>query len=328
MRMLIAEIGSVHDGSIGNAEKLIHLAAKCGATAVKFQTHIASAETTALAPSPVYFNLEDRMSYFERTSFSIEEWRRLKQTAESVGLVFLSSPFSIDAVELLEDIGVSIYKIPSGEVTNIPMLEKIASLGKPVLLSSGMSDWRELDTAVSIFHPRCDLTLMQCSSAYPCHPRQVGLNVMLEMSERYGTAVGLSDHTLGYSAAIAAATLGASVIEKHFTFSKEMYGSDAQHSMEPQEFSFLSQAVQETWEIMDSPVDKDELSPYKEMKKIFEKSIVSSRDLSIGETLCYEHLKFKKPGTGISAADYRQIIGRKLSRPKRVDELINWEDLS
>ena len=237
--MLIAEVGSVHDGSFGNASKLIELAAEVGADAVKFQTHISEAETTKFAASPSYFNSESRFDYFSRTGFTKKQWLELKKIADSFKIIFMSSPFSIEAVDLLEDIGMEIYKIPSGEITNLPMLEKIVSTGKPVFISSGMSNWKELDRAVSIFNGKSHYTVLQCSSIYPCPPEKVGLNIISEISKRYGCPVGFSDHTLGFSAAIAAASKGAVVIEKHLTFSRKMYGSDAKHSMEPAEFKSI-----------------------------------------------------------------------------------------
>src|SRR5687767_13471245 len=147
---IIAEIGSVHDGSFGNALRLIDAAAEAGADAVKFQTHIAEAESLPNAPAPSYFSDEPRMAYFRRTGFTPDQWSRLARHAESAGVTFLSSPFSIEAVDLLEAVGMSAYKVPSGEVTNLPLLERIAKTGKPALLSSGMSDWGELDAAVAI----------------------------------------------------------------------------------------------------------------------------------------------------------------------------------
>ena len=147
---IIAEVGSSHDGSFGNAQKLVELAAQCGADAVKFQTHIAAAETLREAPMPPYFKGEPRYDYFERTAFTRQQWQMLKSHCEASAIEFLSSPFSIEAVELLESIGVARYKVPSGEVTNLPLLEAIAETGKLVLLSSGMSSWSELDEAVSV----------------------------------------------------------------------------------------------------------------------------------------------------------------------------------
>lgn len=323
--MIIAEIGSVHDGSFGNACKIVELAAKCGADAVKFQTHIAEAESLLNAPSPKYFSSETRFDYFNRTSFSFDQWRTLKEITESLGLIFLSSPFSNEAAELLEALDLGIYKVPSGEVSNTPLLEKIASFKKPVLLSSGMSSWEELDQAVSILKSNCELTVMQCSSMYPCPPECIGLNVLQEIKNRYDCNVGFSDHSLGFAAPIAAASLGATVIEKHFTFSKFMYGSDAQHSMEPYEFKLLAHALEDVWTMLRSPVDKNDSQQYTEMKSIFQKSIVSAVPLKAGTKIQMHHLAFKKPGTGISASNYSKLLGKSITCDCPVNELLREE---
>jgi N-acetylneuraminate synthase len=325
---LIAEIGSVHDGSFGNALRLIDAAVDAGADAVKFQTHIADAESLPDAPAPAFFSDEPRMEYFRRTSFTLDQWRRLSQHAKERGAVFLSSPFSIEAVDLLERIDMAAYKIPSGEVSNLPLLERVAKTGKPALLSSGMSDWRELDAAVAVLKPTCALTVLQCASAYPCPPQQVGLNVIMEMRQRYGVPVGLSDHTLGIAAAIAAAALGATAIEKHFTFSRLMYGSDAKHSLEPVEFKLLSQALREVWAMHASPVDKNDTSAYREMKRIFEKSIVTACPVAAGASITRAMLAFKKPGDGIAAREYASVVGRAARRALPANHKLSREDLA
>jgi N-acetylneuraminate synthase len=309
---IIAEIGSVHDGSFGNALRLIDAAAEAGADTVKFQTHIAEAESLANAPAPGYFSDEPRVAYFRRTGFTPDQWRKLAAHAASRKVTFLSSPFSLEAVDLLEDVGVQAYKVPSGEVTNIPLMERIARTGKPTLLSSGMSDWKELDRAVAVLKPACELTVLQCSSAYPCPPEQVGLNVLGEMRGRYQVPVGFSDHTLGFAAAFAAAALGATMVEKHFTFSRRMYGSDAKNSMEPEDFARFCRGLHDIWAMGANPVDKDDVTPYADMKRIFQKSVVTARALPAGATLTREMLAFKKPGDGIPAADYASLVGRKL----------------
>ncbi len=324
--MLIAEIGSVHDGSFGNAGKLIDAAAAAGADAVKFQTHIAEAETLPDAPMPPYFKGEPRMPYFKRTGFTLPQWKELAARAAENNVVFLSSPFSLEAVDLLEQVGMQMYKIPSGENTNLPMLRRIAKTGKPVLLSSGMSSWEEMDRAVEALRSGGPLTVMQCSTAYPCPPERVGLNVLHEIKARYGTAVGYSDHTMGYAAPIAAAALGATVIEKHFTFSRLMYGSDAKHSMEPDEFKILSQSLREVWAMLANPVDKSDVSRYQEMKDIFEKSVVTAAEIPAGTILGWEHLAFKKPGTGISAARAESVVGRKVRRVLAPNHMLKTED--
>jgi N,N'-diacetyllegionaminate synthase len=328
MIQIIAEIGSVHDGSFGNALKLIEAASIAGADAVKFQTHIAEAESITSAPTPSYFSNESRIAYFKRTSFTLEQWSCLASHALDNGVTFLSSPFSLEAVELLEEIGIAAYKIPSGEVSNIPLLTRIASTGKPVLLSSGMSSWDELDLAVGTVKDACPTTVMQCTSAYPCPPEKVGLNVLREMQQRYLLPIGFSDHTLGMSAPIAAAALGATVIEKHFTFSRQMYGSDALHSMEPSEFKLMVSALREVRSMLDNPILKSDVEPYAEMKRIFEKSIVAVRTISPGEKITFEMLAFKKPGDGIPARDYKRLLGRIAKREIMPDQKITEDDLN
>jgi N-acetylneuraminate synthase len=266
------------------------------------------------------------MNYFRRTSFSLSQWKEIADHCKSMGVAFMSSPFSLEAVDLLEEVGVQVYKIPSGEVTNLPLLEKIARTGKKVYLSSGMSNWLELDNAVSILKIGCLVEIMQCTSAYPCPPEQVGLNVMLQMRDRYNLPYGFSDHTLGFAASISAVALGATVIEKHFTFSKLMYGSDAQHSMEPAEFKRFCEDIKEAAVIRYHPVDKNDLSRFKDMKSIFEKSVVCAADISAGHELTLVDLAFKKPGDGISAADFSKLLGLKVKRSLPANHKFSWKD--
>jgi sialic acid synthase SpsE len=325
---IIAEIGSVHDGSFGNACRLIDAVAASGADTAKFQTHIAEAESLPDAPSPPYFKGEPRVDYFRRTAFTNDQWRALKTHCADAGVTFLSSPFSLEAVDLLEDVGVDSYKIPSGEVTNVPLLERVALTGKPVLLSSGMSDWAELDRAVEALRGGGPLTVMQCTTMYPCPPESAGLNVIAEMHARYGLPVGFSDHTLGSAAAFAAAALGAEVVEKHFTFSRLMYGSDAANAMEPNDFRAFSEGLRAIWAMQAHPVDKDDLAPFREMKRIFEKSVVTAGPIAGGQVLERKDLVFLKPGDGISAAEYRTVIGRRARKSLPMHHKISEEDLT
>ncbi len=327
MTVIIAEIGSVHDGSFGNALKLIEAAAECGADAVKFQTHIAEAETLRNAPAPAYFSAEPRFDYFKRTGFSVDQWKRLAAHCRSRGVTFLSSPFSLEAVDLLEEVGVVAYKVPSGEVTNLPLLERIAATGKPVYLSSGMSDWAELDAAVAALRQGGPITVLQCTSAYPCPDERVGLNVLAEMAERFGLPVGFSDHTTGLAAGVAAATLGAAAIEKHFTFSRLMYGSDAANAMEPADFRLFCASVKAVARMRDNPVNKNDLAPYRDMKRVFEKSIVTARSVERGRVLVRDDLAFKKPGDGMSAANWKAVVGRRVTRDLSADHMLADADL-
>lgn len=327
-QIVIAEVGSVHDGSFGNALKLIEACAAAGADVVKFQTHIAAAETLRNAPMPPYFKGEPRFEYFERTGFSEAKWRELAAHCQAQGVGFLSSPFSIEAVELLDKVGVDAFKIPSGEVTNLPMLDRIADTGKPALLSSGMSDWRELDAAVAVLKRGGPLMVMQCATAYPCPPEQVGLNVIAEMKARYGVPIGYSDHAFGPAAAMAAVAHGAVAVEKHFTFSRAMYGSDAANATEPGEFRDLVQWLKQIWRMVDHPVDKTDVRPYADMKRIFEKSVVAARAIPAGKTIEAADLAYKKPGDGISAARWREVLGRKAARALAPDHKLAPEDIA
>lgn len=313
---IIAEIGNTHEGSVGLAKKFILAAKNSGADAVKFQTHIFEAESLNNAPSPPYFNDETREEYFRRTSFNLQQLKDLKLYAESLNLVFLSSPFSLEAFYLLEKVGVEIYKIPSGEVTNSYLLEKISKTNKPVLLSSGMSTWDELTSAINILQQGgcSNITLLQCTSEYPCPPEKSGLNVLNDIKLRFPQInIGYSDHTLGNEVAIASVVLGAKVIEKHFTLSKLMYGSDAFNSSNPKEFKSLVISIRNIEKAINNKVDKDFISnKIFNMKTIFEKSIVSATEIKKGEAITINHLAFKKPGDGIKASNYKRLIGMKI----------------
>ena len=232
---IIAEVGSVHDGSLGNALKLISLSKKLGANAIKFQTHISEHETLANAPNPKHFKDESRYKYFKRTSFSFDQYKKIVSTAKKNNIDLISSPFSIEAVELLEKLKFYQYKVASGEVTNIPLLEKLKKTNKKIFLSTGMSNIKEINDAVNVLN-KSKLVIMQCTSLYPCDLDLVGLNNISFFKNKYKCEVGFSDHTTTNEASIIAVREGASVIEKHLTFSKEMYGSDARFAMEPDNF--------------------------------------------------------------------------------------------
>jgi len=308
---IIAEIGSVHDGSLNNAKKLIELASGSGADTVKFQTHIADAETLKSAPNPSYFKGESRYEYFERTGFINSEWLEIKEECDRNKISFLSSAFSHEAIDLLENLNTKLYKIPSGEVTNIPLIKYIAETNKEIYLSSGMSNWSELDTAVNtILNHHDKVTIMQCSSQYPCNYENVGINIINDMKVRYNLPLGFSDHTTTNYASFAAATLGVSVIEKHLTFSKKMYGSDAQYATEPEEFKDLVNGIRAIETMNKCPVDKDDIEMYKDMKMVFQKSIVSKIKIKKGQIINYEMLAFKKPGIGIPPNNIDKIIGK------------------
>jgi N,N'-diacetyllegionaminate synthase len=327
---VIAEIGNTHEGSFGQAQALMTAAAESGAHAVKLQTHLADAETVEGAPFPPYFRPgEARRAYFDRIAFNESQYRDLSQLATSLGVVLLSSPFSAEAVDVLDGVGISAYKVPSGEVTNLPYLDHLARTNKPVLLSSGMSSWEELDRAVETIRRYHDqIVVLQCTSIYPCPPERVGLNVLEEMAARYDSLVGLSDHTLTTSAALAAVALGACVIEKHFTLSTRMFGPDPQFSLEPQAFADLTKGIREIEIALQHPVDKNNLDDLSEMKAIFEKSIVAARDLASGTIIEPDDLATKKPGTGLAPRLVPQLIGRRTTCFLQKDTLLTETHLA
>jgi N,N'-diacetyllegionaminate synthase len=324
--LVIAEAGMNHDGSLGNAIRMAEVAAESGADAVKFQLHDARAETTRDAPSPPYFQHETRWEYFERTAFGDAQWRTLKDACDAAGIEFLCSAFSLEALERLEALGVARHKIGSGEVTNLELVRAAAATGKPLLLTSGMSSWAELDAAVEAAGD--DVTVLQCTSAYPTPPDRVGLNVLAELRERYGKPVGLSDHTVGPYAAFAAVALGATVVEKHFTLSRELYGPDAALGLEPFELEELVDGVREIETMLANPVDKDDLEPFAEMKRIFEKSVVATREIPAGAEISREMVAAKKPGTGIPARLLPEVVGRRARVDIAADTVLTEELLS
>ena len=327
--LVIAEVGSVHDGSLGNAQNLIQVGAEAGVNAVKFQTHIAEAETLRNAPMPPYFKGEPRFDYFQRTGFSREKWQQLKDTCEQSGVEFMSSPFSIEAVELLNSIGMARYKMPSGEVTNLPLLDVIAQTGKPVILSSGMSSWLELDAAVNtILRHHSYLAVLQCTSEYPCPYRGSGpeCDARDENALRgAGRAVRSHDHALCLTGG---GNARRTVIEKHLTFSRKMYGSDAKHSLEPGEFADLVQGIRAIETMLTAKVDKDaRVSDLREMKNIFEKSVVTVVPIPAGTVITASMVAVKKPGTGIPARRLGEVIGQRVTRDIPQDTLLREEDL-
>ena len=323
--LIIAEAGMNHDGSLGNAIRLAQVAAEAGADAVKFQLHDATAETTRDAPAPPYFQHETRWEYFERTAFTDEQWRTLKDACDGAGIEFLCSAFSVEALGRLEQLVVRRHKIPSGEVTNLELIRAAAATGKPVLVSSGMSSWTELDAAVEAAGD--DATVLQCTSAYPTPPERVGLNLLHELRQRYGKPVGLSDHTVGPYAAFAAVALGAVVVEKHFTLSRELYGPDAALALEPDDLEELVEGIREIEAMLAAPVDKDDVGPFAEMKQVFEKSLVAAADIPAGAVIERAMLAAKKPGTGIPARRLDEVVGRTARRDIPADTVLTEDAL-
>jgi N-acetylneuraminate synthase len=331
MIKIIAEIAQAHDGSLGMAHAYIDAVAKTGCNAIKFQTHIAEVESSIHEPFRVKFSRQDatRMEYWKRMEFTLEQWKEIKEHCDEVGLEFMSSPFSNAAVDLLEEVGVKQYKVGSGEVNNFVLLEKIALTGKPVIISSGMSSFDELDKTVAFLKFRdVEYSILQCTTAYPTQPEQFGLNVIRELKQRYNVPVGFSDHSSSIESCIAATALGAEILEFHVVFDKEMFGPDAKASLTMDETTQLVKAVKNINISIQNPVDKSVNKDFSDLKSIFEKSLAVNKDLKAGDVIRFFDLDTKKPkGFGILASEYENVIGKKLKRDLSQWNFLNDEDL-
>ena len=329
--LIIGEVGLAHDGSLGYAHAFIDEVARAGADAVKFQTHIASAESTPAEPFRVKFSRQDatRYDYWKRMEFTEEQWRGLAQHAQDRNLLFLSSPFSLEAVDLLERVGTPMWKVASGEVGNLPLLDRMIATSKPIILSSGMSDLAELDRSVArVQRANLPLAVLQCTTAYPCPPERIGLNLVPVFRERYGCFVGLSDHSGTIYPALANATLGGDVIEVHVTMSRGMFGPDVPASVTMEEMRQLVDGVRFIERMRASPVEKDDVArDMAPLRAIFTKSVVARMSLAKGTVVGPEHLAAKKPGTGLPADRQAEVIGRRLRRAIAADEQVRLEDL-
>ena len=326
--LVIGEVAQSHDGSLGLAHAFVDAIAAAGADAVKFQTHIAAAESTPAEPWRVRFSRQDatRYDYWRRMEFTEAQWQGLADHARERGLLFLSSPFSAEAFELLARVGVAAWKVASGETGNVAMLRRMAATGLPVLLSSGMSPWAELDAAVATVRAAgAPLAVMQCTTAYPCPPERVGLNVLQAFRARYGddVPVGLSDHSGTIWPSVAAATLGAEVLEVHVALSREMFGPDVPASVTSAELRELVAGVRAVERMRAHPVDKEvaaaETAP---LRQLFTRSLVARAPLPAGTVLTEAHLVAKKPGTGLPPSALPTVVGRRLVRDLAADELL------
>lgn len=325
--LVVAEIGNNHDGSVRQAERLIDAAAEAGADAVKLQTHIADAEMLESTPTPPHFD-EPRYAFTRRMELSLADHRQLKARADEHGLLLFSAPFSVEAVELLEEVGVPAYKVASGEVTNPPLLRAVAATGKPVLLSSGMSGLDEVSAAFALLREGgAEVLVLQCTSSYPCPPEQVHLRAMVAMGERLGCLYGLSDHAEGIWASVGAAALGAAVVEKHFTLSKRLYGPDHHASLEPTELAELVRAVRTVHAALG---DEEKLRDpaHDAVRATFEKSVVSRVAIEAGAAIAPGMLTTKRPGTGIPASRLEQVVGRRAARAIAANTLVSEDDLA
>jgi N-acetylneuraminate synthase len=329
---IIAEIAQAHDGKIEVAHEYINALATTGIDAIKFQTHIAAAESSIYEPFRIKMAGSDktRFDYWKRMEFTKDQWISLKQHCDEVGLEFMSSPFSNAAVDLLEEVGVKRYKVGSGEVTNLVLLEKLAQTKKPIIISSGMSSFIELDTTIQFLNNKqVQFSILQCTTSYPTLPEQWGLNVIQELKQKYNVPIGFSDHSSSIEACIAAVTLGAEIIEFHAVFDKNSKGPDATSSLTIDEIKQLVKAIRAIEIAKNNPIDKNNISQFSSLKQIFEKSLAVNKSLKAGHVITFEDLETKKPkGFGINASEFEKVIGKRLTRDMEQWDFLNEQDVS
>ena len=329
--MIIAEIGQAHDGSLGTAHAYIDALANSGADAIKFQTHIADAESSDFESFRVNFSKQDktRQQYWKRTEFTIEQWMGLKKHCEDLNIEFISTPSSISAVELLEKLNVARYKVGSGDTTNLLLLKRLGITKKPILLSSGMSSFDELEKAITFLEKFGNpLTLMQCTSKYPTSPKEWGLNIILELMNRFNLPVGFSDHSGTIYASLAAAAMGAEVFEFHVVFDKGQFGPDVSSSITIDQVKILTEGIKAIQTAMNNPLNKDNISQFEDLKNMFGKSLSVNKNKKAGEIIEFDDLESKKPSEyGIPAIEFEKVIGKTLNKNLAKWSFLNWEDL-
>ncbi|MCD4722126.1 MAG: N-acetylneuraminate synthase [Desulfobacula sp.] len=328
---IIAEAGVNHNGNIKTAEKMIDIAVKAGADAVKFQTFQARELCCVSAEKAEYQkkNGDGKETQFEmlkRLELDDDAHNYLISYCKKQGITFLSSPFDLKSIELLSSLGMKIFKIPSGEITNVPYLEKIGSLGKKIILSTGMADMEEIEFALDVLIntgtlPN-DITLLHCCSQYPAPMDDVNLLAMKSMAKSFpGVKIGYSDHTQGIEVAIAAVAMGASVIEKHFTLDRTMDGPDHVASIEPDELKGMVCAIRNIEKAMGDG-EKKAQSVETANKRIVRKSIVAQFGIKKGEIFTSWNLAVKRPGNGLSPVKWYEVLGKKAKKDFLQDEQI------
>jgi N,N'-diacetyllegionaminate synthase len=325
---IIAEAGVNHNGDIEIAKKMIDVAATFDVDAIKFQTFHADKVVIRTAEKSKYQMettgvSESQFAMLKKLELSENQHRELIEHCQKKGITFLSTAFDPGSIELLESFNVPVHKIPSGEITNLPYLIKIAQTGKPVILSTGMSTLEEVRAAIEIlkYNGSGEITVLHCNTEYPTPYTDVNLKVMLTMQRKLGVKVGYSDHTPGIEVPIAAVAMGASVIEKHFTLDKNMEGPDHKASLEPDEFAAMVRAIRNIEKALGTDEKKPSSSEIKNMD-IVRKSIVAARDITKGEIFTEDNITVKRPGNGISPMKWLEVLGTTSVKDFVEDELI------
>jgi N,N'-diacetyllegionaminate synthase len=329
--LIIAEAGVNHNGDLDMARRLVHAAAEAGADLVKFQTFVAAKIATAGAPKAEYQQAttgtaESQQDMIAKLELSRADHEALIAECDAAGIGFFSTGFDEESLDLLVDLGIDRIKIPSGEMTNLPLLRHAAAKGLPVILSTGMADMAEIDEALAALEAggvaRNDVTILHCNTEYPTPMADVNLKAMANIGAEFGVATGYSDHTMGIEVPIAAVALGATVIEKHVTLDRSLPGPDHAASLEPDELAAMVRAIRNIEQaIAGDGRKRPSLSEIKNIA-IARKSIVASRPIRAGEAFTADNLTAKRPGTGVSPMRWDEVIGRAAPRDFAADELI------
>lgn len=336
--IIIAEAGVNHNGSLEMAKKMVREAKRAGADYVKFQTAVPELVISSIAPKAEYQKEttgreESQLDMCRAIHLPLSDYAILKKLCEDEGIGFMSTPFDLVSIDLLADLGQDYFKVPSGEITNLPYLRKIASKGIPVILSTGMSTLSEVEDAIKILtgsHPdypsastlqRNDITVLHCNTQYPTPYRDVNLRAMLTLCKELGVRTGYSDHTCGIEIPVAAAALGAEVIEKHFTLDKSLPGPDHKASLDPEELTAMVRSIRNVEEALGSG-EKTVTESERPNMEVARKSIVASRRIRKGEVLTEENITVKRPGSGLSPMLWDKVIGTAAIRDFDYDTLI------
>ncbi len=330
---IIAEAGVNHNGNIKLAKRLVDMAKECGADAIKFQTFKAEESTSRFANKAEYQKKNDhrdtsQLEMLKNLELDFNAFKVLKMYCENKKIDFISTPDGKESMEFLVQLGVDNIKIGSTEVTNYPFLKQLATTGKRLILSTGMSTLGEVEKAVEVLKENGakSITLLHCTTNYPTNYDDVNLKAMITLKNAFHLPIGYSDHTLGYETAVAATALGASIIEKHITLSKSMEGPDHKASMEPHEFKQYVRSIRNTEKLLGDGIKKPTKSEINMMPDV-RRSILAAEDLKKGTILTLDNVCLKRPGNGISPEYLQMILGRKLKRDIQCEEVIGWEDV-
>ena len=326
--LIIAEAGVNHNGDLALAKKMAVVAKNAGADIVKYQTAVPELVISKFAEKADYQKVqtgdhETQLEMVRRIHFGFDAHRELKAYCDSIGIQYLSTAFDLPSIDFLASLDLPMFKIPSGEITNLPYLERIAACHKPVLLSTGMSEMEEIAAALNVLRlgGAGEITVLHCNTEYPTPPEDANLRAMLDIKQRFGCRVGYSDHTLGIEADIAAVALGAEVVEKHFTLDKNMEGPDHKASLSPSELMEMVSSIRRTEQMLGSGHKGVSFSERRNIA-IARKSIVAARDIAPGETFTEENLTVKRPGQGISPMRWYDVLGQRAKRAFAEDEMI------